>query len=301
MQYEPMQWDDLRYVLAVARAGSALRAASALGVNQTTVLRRLDALETTLGVPLFERSTSGQVLTRAGRVVAESAERMEEQARSLESSLAAQRRTVTGSVRFTTSEVLAGRLVSPCLRAFRALYPGIPVELITADERLDIARGEADVALRAAATPEGAGIVAQRMPDLDWTIYCSRGYAAERGLPASREALRGHDLVGLEGRMGQLPGWRWLSTASPEAAVPVRSNSFVSLVSNLKAGLGLGALPTIIGDNEQELLRCIPPPPELKAELWLIVREDLKTEPHVRAFVDFLANYVRGTCTESAS
>jgi DNA-binding transcriptional LysR family regulator len=266
-----------------------------LGVNQTTVLRRLDALETALGVPLFERSTSGQVLTRAGHLVAESAERMEEQARGLESALAAQRRTVTGSVRFTTSEVLAGRLVTPCMRAFRALYPGIPVELITADERLDIARGEADVALRAAARPEGTGIVAQRMPDLDWTIYCSRGYAAERGLPDSRDALPGHDLVGLEGRMSQLPGARWLSEALPDAAVPVRSNSFVSLVSNLKAGLGLGALPTIIGDAEPELVRCLPPPPELKAELWLIVREELKGEPHVRAFVDFLANYVRET------
>ena len=300
MQYGAMHWDDLRYVLAVARAGSALRAAAALGVNQTTVLRRLDALETALGVPLFERSTSGQVLTRAGHLVAESAERMEEQARGLESALAAQRRTVTGSVRFTTSEVLAGRLVTPCMRAFRALYPGIPVELITSDERLDIAHGEADVALRAAARPEGAGIVAQRMPDLDWTIYCSRAYASDRGLPDSRDALRGHDLVGLEGRMGQLPGARWLSDASPDAAVPVRSNSFVSLVSNLKAGLGLGALPTIIGDAEPELVRCLPPPPELRAELWLIVREELKGEPHVRAFVDFLANYVRGTCVESA-
>ena len=291
-----MQWDDLRYVLAVARAGSALRAASVLGVNQTTVLRRLDALEAALGAPVFERSTSGQVLTRVGRLVAEAAERMDEQARGLDSAIAAQRRTLLGSVRLTTSEVLAGRLVAPCMRAFHALYPGIPVELITADERLDIARGEADVALRAAARPEGSGIVAQRLPDLDWTVYCSRGYAADRGLPATLDALRGHDLVGLEGRMGQLPGWRWLSAAAAGAAVPVRSNSFVSLVSNLKAGLGLGALPTIIGDAEPELVRCLPPPPELKAELWLIVREELKTEPHVRAFVDFLANYVRATC-----
>lgn len=294
MQYWPMQWDDLRYVLAVARAGSALRAASVLGVNQSTVLRRLDALEAALGSPVFERSTSGQVLTRVGRLVAEAAESMDEHARGLESAIEAQRRTLVGSVRFTTSEVLAGRLVTPCMRAFHALYPGVPVELITADERLDIARGEADVALRAAARPEGAGIVAQRLPDLDWTIYCSREYAADRGLPATRDALRGHDLVGLEGRMGQLPGWRWLSTSAPGAAVPVRSNSFVSLVSNLKAGLGLGALPTIIGDAEQDLVRCLPPPPELKAELWLIVREELKGVPHVRAFADFLANYVRG-------
>lgn len=292
-----MQWDDLRYVLAVARTGSAMRAAGVLGVNQTTVLRRLDAVEAALGVAVFERSTSGQVLTRAGRLVAEAAERMEEQARRLDTALAAQRRTLTGSVRLTTSEVLAGRLVAPCMRTFHALYPGIPVELITTDDRLNVAAGEADVALRASARPEGAGIVAQRLPDLDWTVYCSRGYAAERGLPESRAALRGHDVVGLEGRMGQLPGWRWLSAATPGAAIVVRSNSFVSLVSNLKAGLGIGALPTIIGDAEPDLVRCLAPPPELKAELWLIVREELKAEPHIRAFTDFLASYVRSTCS----
>jgi DNA-binding transcriptional LysR family regulator len=301
MQYVPMQWDDLRYVLAVARAGSALRAAGALGVNQTTVLRRLDALEAALGVPLFERSTGGQALTRTGRLVAEAAERMEELARALESAVAAQRRGLVSAVRLTTSEVLAGRLVTPCMRAFHARHPAIPVELITSDERLDIARGEADVALRAASRPDGAGIVAQRMPDLAWTVYCSRGYAAERGLPQTRDALRGHDLVGLEGRMGQLPGWCWLSAAAPDAAVPVRSNSFVSLVSNLKAGLGLGPLPAIIGDAEPELVRCFPPPPELTAELWLIVREELKAEPHVRAFTDFLASYVRATCAGSSA
>jgi DNA-binding transcriptional LysR family regulator len=100
--------------------------------------------------------------------------------------------------------------------------------------------------------------------------------------------------------MGQLPGWRWLSAATPGSAVLVRSNSFVSLVSNLKAGLGLGALPTILGDAEPELVRCLPPPPELKAEFWLIVREEIKGEPHVRAFTEFLASYVRGTCGSAA-
>jgi DNA-binding transcriptional LysR family regulator len=272
-----------------------------LGVNQTTVLRRLHALETALGVTLFERSTAGQALTRAGRVVATAAEQIEEQVRALESGLAAQRRSVVGSVRLTTSEVLAGRLVTPCLRAFRALYPGVPVELIASDERLDVARGEADVALRASARPEGAGIVAQRLPDLDWTIYCSRSYGSERGVPASRDALGGHDVVGVEGRMARLPAWVWLSAAMKDAAVPVRSNSFVGLVANLKAGLGLGALPVIIGDAEPELMRCFAPPPELKAELWLIVREDIKAEPHVRAFTDFLASHVRGACNSGAA
>jgi DNA-binding transcriptional LysR family regulator len=293
-----VDWDDLRYVLAVARAGSALRAGRLLGVNQTTVLRRLDALECDLGSALFERGRGGQTLTAVGQLAVATAERMEREALALANALAAHQRSLTGSIRFTTSESLAGRLVAPCMLAFRKLHPDISIELITADERLDVARGEADVALRASSRPEGAGIVARRLPDASWTVYCSRSYAAERGAPKNRAEIPGHEIVGMDGRMAQLPGSVWLAQSAPDAVIRFRSNSLVNLVSNLKAGLGLGALPTVVGDAEPELMRCFPPPPELDSEMWLIVREELKGRPHVRAFTDFLARYIRETVSE---
>jgi DNA-binding transcriptional LysR family regulator len=301
MQYRRMQWDDLRYVLAVARTGSALRAAGVLGVNQSTVLRRLGALEEALGVQLFERRRSGQALTASGRLLVESAERMEREAQALRDALAAQQRALAGSVRLTTSDGLASRLVIPCMRAFQRRFPGIVVELITCDERLDIARGEADVALRADSRPEGAGVVARRLPDVAWTIYCSRAYAEERGLPDCRDAIPGHEIVGLEGRMASLPGTRWLAAAAPGAVIRFRSNSFIGLIANLKAGLGLGALPTMSGDAESDLVRCFPPPPDLKSELWLIVREEIRAQPHVRALTDFLASFIRQTLLEGGA
>lgn len=297
MQYPRMQWDDLQYVLAVARTGSALRAARILEVNQTTVLRRLDALDAVVGAVIFERSRAGQTLTPAGRLVVEAAERMEREAQALQNALAAQQRSLEGSVRLTTSDSLANRLVTPCLRDFRARYPGIRVELMATDQRLDIARGEADVALRANSQPEGTGIVARRMPDSYWTVYCSRAYAAERGMPADRESFAGHDIVGMEGRMAELAGSRWLAASAPASAIRFRSNSLINLISNLKVGLGIGALPTLLGDAEPELVRCFPPPPELRGEMWLIVRDSIKDLPHVRAFTDFLACYVRETVT----
>lgn len=290
-----MQWNDLLYLLAIAQSGSAMRAAKRLGVNQATVLRRLDAIEAATGAQFFERRRSGLKPTEMGRLAAESAARMEREAQSFESALAARRRALEGSVRLTTSVGLADRLVIPGMRAFQALYPCVVVELMVADERLDIARGDADVALRAGSRPDGAGIVARRMPDIEWTIYCSRAYAADRGAPENRAAIRGHEIVGLDGHPALLPAWRWLKAAAPDAVVRFRSNSLVNLVSNLKAGLGLGALPTLIGDAEPELVRCFLPPPELRAELWLIVREAIKSQPHVRALADFLAGYVRNT------
>jgi DNA-binding transcriptional LysR family regulator len=292
-----MQWDDLRYVLAVARAGSALRAAEALGVNQTTVLRRVDAAEAAAGGPLFERRKTGLTLTAIGRMVAEAAARMEQETQALNKALSAQQREIAGSVRLTASEVIDVCLISPCLGEFHARYPGIAVELITSNERLDIAGGDADVALRAGVRPEGAGIVARRLPDIAWTIYCSRSYAAVRGVPGSREEIVGHDVVGMEGQMARIRGWLWLEAAASGTVVRLRSNSLLNLVSHLKAGLGLGALPVIMGDVEPELVRCFAPPAELNAELWLIVREGAKYQPPVRALAEFLAQAVHARLT----
>ena len=272
-----------------------MRAARDLGVNQTTVIRRLDALEEKLGTPLFDRQRTGNTLTAAGRTVAGAAERMEQEARGLESALAAQQRSLSGSVRLTTSEVLATRFIVPGLKEFRREHPNVTVELLVSDERLDIARGEADVALRGGSRPEGAGVVGRRLQDVEWTVYCSRGYAAERGAPSCRDQIPGHDIVALDGRMAQLPSSQWLAAAAQGAPIRYSSNSMSNLVTTLKSGLGLGALPTIVGDAESELQRCFEPPKELVSELWLIVREEIKAHPHVRAFADYLACYIRET------
>jgi DNA-binding transcriptional LysR family regulator len=138
------------------------------------------------------------------------------------------------------------------------------------------------------------------MPDSGWSVYCGRSYALEHGFPKSRAEIDGHAIIGMEGRMAELPGSIWLRQAAPNAVIRFRSNSLTNLVSNLRAGLGLGALPCVIGDAEPELVRCMPPVPELTVEMWLIVREDLKSTPHVRAFADFLAAHVHSVRAELA-
>jgi DNA-binding transcriptional LysR family regulator len=169
-----LDWDDLRFVLAVARAGSTLRAARALDVNQTTVARRIAHIEGEVGAQLFESRQSGQSLTPLGEIVARGAERVEAEVAALTSAIDSQRRLLSGVVRFTSSEVYANAIVAPFLKSFRQQYPGVTVDLISQDRRLDVARGEADVALRAGSRPDGAGIVAQRLPDAGWSAYCSR-------------------------------------------------------------------------------------------------------------------------------
>ncbi|HEX5379363.1 MAG TPA: LysR family transcriptional regulator [Phenylobacterium sp.] len=294
MQYRRMDWDDLRYMLAVARSGSALSAARVLGVNQSTVIRRIVQAECAVGAQLFERQRTGYRLTELGRQVVETAERVEAEITTLTNLLEAQQRALGGVVRLTLSETLANRLVAPGLLQFQKRYPAVLVELITEDRRLDLARGEADIALRAGSRPEGAGVVARRMPDAAWNLYCSRAYAAENGAPARREEIPGHAIIGMEGRMAGLPAPLWLQASAPDTFIRFRSNSLTNLVSNLRAGLGLATLPCFVGDGEPDLMRCLPHIPELDSEVWLVIREDLRATPHIRAFADFLADYVHG-------
>lgn len=288
-----IDWDDLRFVLAVARAGSALAASRVLKVNQTTVMRRIAHLEETIGTDLLEgRQSTGYALTPLGQDVAAAAARIESEVTALESTIAARQRLLSGSVRLTSNETIANRIVAPCLREFRKQHPGITVELINDDRRFDIARNEADVAYRAGSRPEGAGIVARRLPDFAWAIYCSRGYADEHGTPALPDAADGHAIIDMEGAMSTIPAFLWLTRVAPKASISARSNSLTNLLSAVKAGLGIGPLPCFVGDAEPDLLRCCAPIPEAYSEAWLIIREDLKQAPHVRAFADFLAAHV---------
>lgn len=285
-------WDDLRFVLAVARDGSALRAARTLNVNQTTVTRRIERIESVIGADLFESRPDGYRLTPLGDIVAGGAERVDAEMRVVQNAIEAKLRIVSGSIRFTSAEVLANRIVAPFLRSFRRQYPDVIVELISDDRQLDVARGEADVAMRASARPEGAGVVTQRLPDVKWAAYCSRAYSEEHGCPATVGDLGRHALVVMDSPTSRGLHFRWLTTAAGSARVSARSNSLTNLVSAVKAGLGIGMLPCFVGDTEADLLRCLPPIRELDAEIWLIVREDIRHAPHVRAFVDAFAAHM---------
>lgn len=186
-------------------------------------------------------------------------------------------------------------MITPLLKEFREQHPGILVELIADDRRLDPTGGEADVALRAGSPPKGAGIVARRLPHAAWSVYCNRAYAEEHGVPATVQALDGHAVVGAEGAMANLPGPLWLARVAPNSKISARSNSLTNLVVALKAGLGIATLPCLVEDADPDLVRCLPPV-ELDSEFWLIVREDVKSVPHVRAFADFLWEHVQRLC-----
>ncbi|MCJ8159545.1 LysR family transcriptional regulator [Sphingomonas sp. LaA6.9] len=284
-----LDWNDLRYFLAVARTGSTLAAGRALRVSQTTAARRVAALEQTVGLPLFERRQTGYFLTAAGEALVEHAEAVEAAASAFTDAAGSQGREVSGTVRLTAQEIHAITVLAPILRDLHEAHPAIRIELDTADAIRDLGAGAADIAIRTVDQPEGAGLVGRRIALDNWAIYCSREYAAAHGRPRRRTELRGHPFIG-GGGDGVWKIYRaWLEANGLEDAVAMHHDSSTGLLSAVRSGIGLAVLPCFVADAEPGLIRCLPPAPGKERAIWLLTHERVRHTPRVRIVIDFLA------------
>ena len=283
-----MDWDDLRYFIAVAREGSTLAAGRALRVSQTTVARRIAALEATLGYPLFEKRQAGYALTPAGEGLLDSATRVESSASAFLEAAAAHGRELRGIVRITTDEIFATTLLPPILRDLHDAHPEIHIELDTSPAVRDLGAGEADIALRSSSKAQPAGLVGRALCVDDWTLYCSRDYADRKGVPSSREDLRQHTIIG--GGGGNL--WRhykaWIEELGLEEQVAMHQGSSTGLLAGIRSGFGLGVLPCIVGDADPDLIRCFPPREGHGRTCWLLTHDRVRHNPPVRLVIDYL-------------
>ena len=282
-------WNDLKAFLAVSREGSTLGASKSLGVNQTTVARRIEALEHALGLKLFERGQGGSRLTESGEALVGEAEQVERAAIRFANLAASQNRGVSGALRLTTNEVVANTMVIPALAAFHAAHPDVQVDIIVTDKQLDLENGEADLAIRTSPALAASDLVARRFADHQMALYCSRDYAMRRGRPASLDDLKDHDLIDMAPEAGEIATSSRLHQLSGGKPPVTRSNSLASLIHAVQAGLGIGAVPCAIGDADEDLVRCSEPIEEARSSSWLVTRRDLKDTPRVRAFIDFMA------------
>ena len=213
-------WGDLKFFLATARRGSTLAAARELGVNQTTIARRIAALETALSIRLVDRNLDGYRLTEAGATILAQAERVANEAEAVERLVEQGKRDFSGVIRVTAPAVFAEVVLTPWLSEFIDIYPNIKIEVIAAEQFLDLARGEADIAIRGSRLPREPGILVRKLVDCPWGLYCSRAYAAKRGAPACEEELNDHLLIGADGRLSARDWHVWLRKAAPRASWP---------------------------------------------------------------------------------
>jgi DNA-binding transcriptional LysR family regulator len=283
-----LDWNDLRYFLAVARGGSTLAAGRALRVSQTTVARRIAALERALGIPLFEKRQAGYALTPAGAELLGRAKQVESSAGAFSEAAAAHGRDLRGTVRITSEDIYMNSLVSPLLGDLHELHPEIMIELDAGQEMRDLGKGEADIALRSSSKDQPAGLVGRQLGKDDWTLYCSRAYAARHGTPTSVDDLKSHANIG--GGGGNL--WRhyqaWLQQLGLEDRVAMHHANSTGLLSAVRSGLGIAVLPCVVADADSDLIRCIRPREDHGRILWLLTHERVRHEPRIRTVIDFL-------------
>jgi DNA-binding transcriptional LysR family regulator len=284
-------WNDLRYFLAVARTGSTVAAAKDLGVNQSTVQRRLAALEEAIGRELVERLPVGYRLTSFGEELRPHAEAVETAVACLDRKIASADTAPTGTVRLTCPEGLGYRLIPRMLDVFHARYPSVRVDLIIADQYLDLAKGEADIALRAGETKDSV-LISRKFADTPWAVYGSRSYVGRHGPVGSARDLDRHAMIVFDGHLANLGVSKWLRSAAPHAAVTARCNHIITMLLSVKSGVGVGPLPVQIGDMEDDLVRVLDPVPESMSSVYLLVHPDLRNVPRVRALFDFMVSEI---------
>jgi len=281
-------WDGLRIFLCLCRARTLAAAARKLGIDETTVARRLVRLEKQMGASLLERASSGLVLTNAGETVRLAAEDMEAAALAAERRALGTGQQLSGRVRVTAPEILGNYFVLPALQAVHTRHPSIAIELISTIARLDVTRREADIAIRTVRPTEPA-LVARKLARMAMAPYVRRGRKHSSPLAAVSyiEGVR-LPLRNVEDRL-------------PSGHVALRTNSTSTVLEAVHLGWGAGDLPCFLGDAAAGLERAFPGEKPDWLDVWLVVHADVKRSSRVRAVVEELTRIFREGATRLAA
>ncbi len=286
-----MDWDALHSFLVIAREGTLSAAARRLGVRQSTMGRRLAALEESAGVRLLERVPRGFRLTEAGEAARAEVERMEAAALAAERAVSGRDVRLEGVVRLTTVSDFASAVLMQALAALHRRHGGILIELITDDRTFSLAAREADLAIRLA-RPRGQSLLGRKVGEISFGLYASGDYLAAQGA-AFRQGGdgAGHRLILSRDETGMYPEIDALAAMAPRASVVLRTDSRASQFAAARAGLGIAVLGHHVAAGT-ELVR-LDAPPLPGREIWLVQHEDTRDVPRIRAAADALAEQLR--------
>jgi DNA-binding transcriptional LysR family regulator len=275
----------------ISEAKGLAGAATRLGVNHSTVFRRLGQLEEALGTKLFERHRTGYTLTTAGEEMAGLAERMDEDVASFARKLAGQAISPAGELRVTTNDTLLAHLLTPIFARFLAQCPDVRLDVVLSNQALNLSKRDADVAIRATDNPPET-LVGRRAATIAWALYGrsadfpQAGSAAADGNAAD---LSGQRWVSLADSFAGFKAVRYVREQGPPERMVYKVNTVLGLTEAVEAGIGIGPLPCFIADARPGLARLAPPNPDFSTGLWLLTHPDLRHSARVRAFLDFTA------------
>lgn len=281
-------WSLMPSFLAVIDAGSLLGAARQLQQAQPTIGRHIDALESQLGVSLFERTGRGLVPTERALAIAGFARGMQAQADDLSRSLSLAATQTAGTVRITASQTVAAYALPPLLAELRAVAPEIQVELVTSNEVKNLLRREADIAIRMV-RPEQSGLIARKLGEVPIGVFAHKRYLKKRGTPEQALDLLRHDLIGFDQDDSMLRGFRSFGVEIDKTAFALRSDDHIVHWQAVREGLGIGFVATYVAAHDRNVVRMLPAMPLPPLPVWLTSHREIHGNPRIRRVFDFLA------------
>ncbi|MBL4766112.1 MAG: LysR family transcriptional regulator [Rhodobacteraceae bacterium] len=283
-----LDWNDIRIFLSVATEGSTLAASKKLNINQTTVGRRMLALESALGLTLFERDTRGYSLTSQGSALIDVAERMKKAAENVLVRAGHLGRNLDGKIRVTAAHSSMAHWVLPLISEFRKSNPDIHFETNAAEHYVSLENGEADIAIRAADKVKGDTLIIKRLPSVRWGIYCSKTYFAANGMPRSVDDLINHPILSYPEIMIEgVKLMKWLDHYVDRTKIVNTVDSVITMSASLRTEDAVGVLPCVEGDQLRDLIMCFTNK-DLISGLWLVASKESYQEQRVKKFMKFL-------------
>ena len=286
-------WDDIRHFLTIVRTGSLLAAAEDLGVDQSTVFRRLRALEDQLGTHLFDRRHRGRYqLTAAGENLIEQATRMEQAALDIDRQVRGQDLQLSGKIRVATAEDMAVTLLPRHLQAFEQAYPEIAIELLTANRYYNLSRNEADVAIRPGFSTNEERVIPRKICATSFGLYAGEDYLKRMGIPETREILKYHRVIEWREDLARDhftdEAFEWFGSAYRYG-----SNSLLTIRALATEGLGVAILPEFVGNAEPKLQRILPQIKLDSGYIWLLHHDEVRHTTRFRVFSEFMLNALK--------
>lgn len=282
-----MDWDDLRFALAVTRAGSLTGAAQALGVDHTTVGRRVERLERALNAKLFDRLKTGYTPTAAGERLLGTAEAVEAAVLAGAAAIAGENAAVTGSVRIGAPDGFGTCFLAPRLGALCDAHPHLDVELVATARLFSLSKREADVSI-ALSLPAQGRVVGRKLIDYRLGLYASRDYLERHGVPRTAADLAGHRLIGYIDELLYAPELDYLHLVCPQAAPRFRSANLIAQFQAVASGMGIAVLPAFIAHGTAELEPVLPAEIGLMRSFYLLFHADNQGLARIRAVSRFI-------------
>ena len=283
-----LDWSDLQFILAVADTGTLAGAARALGVNHSTVLRRINTFEEENAVRLFDRQRSGYALTAEGQQLLEAAKSVDDIINGLERKIAGKDLRLEGTIRITTTDSFLFELINPHLIAFKRAYPDIVLNVTMTNQVLSLTKRDADVAIRPGRS-KPAPLVGAKIADLGFALYASHDYWDQY----KELDLAEHSWLGLDDLLSEaLPG-RWLRANVPIEQIGFTADTFLALRQAAEEGLGMAILPCFLGDASSELVRTSEPIDTCTNGVWVLTHKDLVNTARIKTFTDFMISSLK--------